>query len=75
MPIFMSNFIAKFFIAEFLSNFKASVFEHELELGDFAPRGLLREAKPKYKKGLSLTIWSFNFGGEFYCHKAAYYLV
>ena len=30
----MSNFITKIFIAEFLSNFKVSEFEHELELGD-----------------------------------------
>ena len=30
----MSNFIAKIFFAEFLSNFKVSEFEHELELGD-----------------------------------------
>ena len=31
----MSNFIAKFSIADFLSNFKVSEFEHELEPGDF----------------------------------------
>ena len=30
----MSNFITKIFIAEFLSNFKVSEFEHELEPGD-----------------------------------------
>ena len=30
----MPNFIAKIFIAEFLSNFKVSEFEHELEPGD-----------------------------------------
>ena len=35
----MSNFIAKFFIADFLSNFKVSEFEHELEPGDL---GLFR---------------------------------
>ena len=32
----MSNFIAKISIAEFLSNFKVSEFEHELEPGDLA---------------------------------------
>lgn len=32
----MSNFITKFFIAEFLSNFKVAEFEHELEPGDLA---------------------------------------
>ena len=36
--------------------------------------GLLGQPSPSIK-GLSLTIWSFNFGGKFCCHKAAYYLV
>ena len=30
----MSNFIAKYFIPDFLSNFKSSELEHELKPGD-----------------------------------------
>ena len=33
----MPNFIAKYFIADFLSNFKASELEHKFEPGDLAP--------------------------------------
>ena len=40
----MSNFITKIFIAEFLSNFKVSEFEHELEPGDLGYMDLLCKA-------------------------------
>ena len=50
----MSNFIAKIFIADFLSNFKVSEFEHDLEPGEL---GLQRYFA--YLK-LFLLIWNLN---------------